>query len=84
MYGPLHDLVGGSVARDLALTGRRVDMPEALATGLVNRVAEPADVDGARDQLLSQVCGAPREILLRTKAKIIARAGIQLRPTLEL
>ena len=29
VYAPLHDLVGGSIARDLALTGRRIDAAEA-------------------------------------------------------
>ena len=38
VYGPLHDLVGGAVARDLALTGRVVEAEEAQALGLVSRV----------------------------------------------
>ena len=29
IYGPLHDLVGGAVARDLCLTGRTIDANEA-------------------------------------------------------
>ena len=48
VYGPLRELVGGSVARDLALTGRRVDATEALSIGLVNRVVEPSELDDAR------------------------------------
>ncbi len=51
VYRPLRDLVGGSVARDLALTGRRIDAREALALGLVNRV-----VPG--DELLAEAAGA--------------------------
>ena len=39
VYGPLHDLVGGAVARELALTGRTVDAAEERAVGLVNRIA---------------------------------------------
>src|SRR5690242_5395356 len=31
VYSPLHDLVGGSVARDLCFTGRKIDATEALA-----------------------------------------------------
>jgi enoyl-CoA hydratase len=33
VYGPLHDLVGGAVARELCFTGRQVDAPEALRLG---------------------------------------------------
>src|SRR5215216_1196953 len=33
VYGPLHDLVGGAVARDLCLTGRSIDAAEALRLG---------------------------------------------------
>ena len=36
-------LVGPAWARDMLLTGRRVDAHEALAIGLVNRVAETTD-----------------------------------------
>src|ERR1043166_1598321 len=31
VYSPLHDLVGGAVARDLCMTGRFVEVDEALA-----------------------------------------------------
>lgn len=37
-------LVGASVTRDMLLTGRRMSADEALARGLVHRVADDADV----------------------------------------
>ena len=37
VYGPLHDLVGGSVARDLCLTGRILEAAEALTLGWSRR-----------------------------------------------
>jgi enoyl-CoA hydratase len=42
VYGPLHDLVGGAVARELCFTGRVVDATEAkaLGPGLDGRAAE--------------------------------------------
>ena len=38
VYGPLRELVGGAVARELALTGRRVSAAEALELRLVSKV----------------------------------------------
>ena len=42
VYGPLHDLVGGAVARDLALGGRELSAEEALRVNLVSAVVAPA------------------------------------------
>src|SRR5262249_31635794 len=44
VYGPLHDLVGGAVARELVLTGRSVDAAEALTLHLVSAVVAPDDL----------------------------------------
>jgi enoyl-CoA hydratase/carnithine racemase len=74
VYGPLHDLVGGSVARDLCLTGRELAADEALAVGLVSAV-----VEGVVDEALAvaeRTAQASRELLAGTKAKILRRAGI--------
>jgi enoyl-CoA hydratase len=76
VYGPLHDLVGGAVARDLCLTGRWVHAHEALRLGLVTRVVAAADLDEATAELAESIARAPREFLVRTKAKAVARAGI--------
>ena len=84
VYGPLHDLIGGAAARDLCLTGRRIDAAEALALRLVSAVV-PADRLAAEALAMAQkIAEAPRQVLLRTKAKIIARAAIAFRSTLEL
>jgi enoyl-CoA hydratase len=76
VYRPLRDLVGGSVARDLVLTGRRIEAGEALAVGLVNRVVPAADLLETAVGVAADIALAPREFLVRTKAKIIAAAGI--------
>jgi enoyl-CoA hydratase/carnithine racemase len=76
VYGPLHDLVGGAVARDLCLTGRSIDADEARLLRLVSSVVPTGDVLVEADRLAAMICRAPREILVRTKAKAIRRAAV--------
>lgn len=84
VYAPLHDLIGGAAARELCLTGRRIDAAEALRLGLVSEVVEP-DALGARAlEVAAAIARAPRDLLMRTKAKIIARAAIGFTTTLAL
>ena len=85
VYGPLHDLVGGAVARDLAIGGREMNAQEALAVHLVNEVVEPDALAGATDAVVERVCAAPRDVLMRTKAKALRCAGFSGEsPTLDL
>jgi enoyl-CoA hydratase/carnithine racemase len=84
VYSPLHDLVGGSVARDLCFTGRKVDAAEALDLRLVSRVVPLADLPAAAAETAAQIARVPREILQRTKAKVLRRAAISVQGTLDL
>lgn len=84
VYAPLHDLVGGAVARDLCFTGRSVDADEALRLGLVSRLVAPADLLGAASEVAAQIARVPRELLMRTKAKALRRAGVTVGGTLDL
>jgi enoyl-CoA hydratase len=85
VYGPLHDLVGGAVARELAIGGRELDATEALAVHLVGEVVAPGALAAAVDAAVARVCAAPRDVLMRTKAKALRRAGFGGRaPTLDL
>lgn len=85
VYGPLHDLVGGAVARDLTIGGRELSATAALAVHLVNEVVEPDDFAAAVDATVERVCVAPRDVLMRTKAKALRRAGFaSASPTLDL
>jgi enoyl-CoA hydratase len=84
VYGPLHELVGGAVARELALTGRTVDAAEARALRLVSSVVPAAELAGEVQRRAAQILRAPRELLLRTKQKIIRRAGAHPARTLDL
>jgi enoyl-CoA hydratase/carnithine racemase len=84
VYGPLHDLVGGARARDLALTGRRVDAAKAHALGLVTRVVPAESLLTEAVATARGIAEAPRDVLAAMKAKIIRRAGVDLGATLDL
>ena len=75
VYGPLQDLVGGAVARELTIGGRELTADEALAVHLVGEVVPPEALMDAARTIVSRVVAAPREVLQRTKAKALARAG---------
>jgi enoyl-CoA hydratase/carnithine racemase len=85
VYGPLHDLVGGAVARELTLGGRELTAAEALQVHLVSEVVEPAHLMDKVAQVVERVRVAPRDVLMRTKAKALRRAGFDpADPTLDL
>jgi enoyl-CoA hydratase len=84
VYGPLHDLVGGAVARDLCFTGRNVAADEALSLGLVSRVVPRDALIPAAHETAAQIARAPRDVLLRTKAKAQRRANVTQGGTLDL
>ncbi|MDP6566013.1 MAG: enoyl-CoA hydratase/isomerase family protein [Alphaproteobacteria bacterium] len=80
-YGPLHDIVGGAVARDLCLTGRRVAADEALSLRLVSRIVPAGDLLAEAMLTAQAVARSPREVILRTKAKARRRAAISFGDT---
>jgi enoyl-CoA hydratase/carnithine racemase len=84
VYGPLHDLVGGAVARDLCLTGRRIDAAEADRLGLVTGLVPDGQARDAAVELAAAIAGAPRHVLVRTKAKAVRRAASARGGTLDL
>ena len=67
----LPSLVGRGRAIDLCLTGRRVGAEEALAIGLVDRVA--AEAEAAALELAAQLAGLDGPAVARVKG-VIARA----------
>ena len=84
VYGPLHDLVGGSVARDLCLTGRVLDAAEARTLGFVSAVVAGDELMAQASETAGAIARAPRDVLLRTKAKFVRRAGVVSDKTLDL
>jgi enoyl-CoA hydratase/carnithine racemase len=77
VYGPLHDLVGGAVARELVLTGRVIDAETALRMHLVSEITEPGALADRALELAHQVSRAPRQVLIRNKAKFLAHSGVR-------
>lgn len=84
VYAPLHDLVGAAVARDLCFTGRKIDAAEALAFRLVSRVVPASELAAAATETAAQIARVPRDLLLRTKAKVLRRGRITVEGTLDL
>jgi enoyl-CoA hydratase len=84
VYGPLHDLVGGAVARDLCLTGRRIEADEALRLGVVSRVVPDADLRAEALTVAGEIAAAPREVLVQMKEKILRRSRLRVDRTLDL
>lgn len=84
LYSPLHDLVGGAVARELCLTGRLVNAEEALSLKLVSGVIPADDLSKEVARATTQITQASREHLMQLKSKIIQRAGVAGKTTLAL
>ena len=84
VYGPLHDIVGGGVARELCFTGRVVDANEAKALGLVSSVVPVDDLTDEVTRFTDMIGRVPRDVLLRTKAKAVRRAAVVLDKSLDL
>ena len=84
VYGPLHDIVGGGIARELCFTGRAVDALEAKTLGLVSSVVPVDELADEVTRFTDLIGRAPREVLLRTKAKAIRRARVAESNTLDL
>jgi enoyl-CoA hydratase len=76
LFTPLRWLVGDGIARDLCLTGRRIDAAESLRTGLVSRIVAPDTVvDEARSVAL-QIAEAPQRTLQATKRYLTGNQGL--------
>jgi len=84
VYSPLHELVGGALARDLCLTGRKVKGEEALAINLISQKVALEDLDKETLKLAKRIARAPRDVLKRMKQKIVKRADIPFVSTLDL
>jgi enoyl-CoA hydratase/carnithine racemase len=60
LFTPLQWIVGLGAARELCLTGRRIDAAEALRIGLVTRVTEPDDLLDEAQAMARSIIEAPQ------------------------
>lgn len=77
-------VVGLTRAKDLIMTGRRIDAAEAERIGLVNRVVEPEQLDGATQALVDELLANSPWAVGRAKRVTDAAALPVLSQTLEL
>jgi enoyl-CoA hydratase len=74
LFTPLQWIVGAGIARDLCLTGRKIDAAEAHRIGLVNTIA-----DNAFDEAITTarvIAEAPQAALEATKRYLTSSAGV--------
>ena len=71
LYTILSQIVGGAVARDLCLSGRRIDATEAHRIGLVSAVVSPERLMDETNAYARSVAEAPVEALKAVKAAIV-------------
>ena len=75
LFTPLQWIVGSGVARDLCLTGRRIDAGEAFRVGLVSRVTEPGRLHDEALAMARTIIEAPQAALEGAKRYLITSAG---------
>jgi enoyl-CoA hydratase/carnithine racemase len=76
LFTPLRWIVGHGLARDLCLTGRRIDSREAYRIGLVSEVVQEEGLLDRALQIARTIVEAPLETLSVTKRYMIQDAAL--------
>jgi enoyl-CoA hydratase len=76
LFTPLRWIVGHGIARDLCLTGRRIDAEEALRIGLVSRVVAPERLADEAQSVAREIAQAPERTLVATKRYLTGNPGL--------
>jgi len=71
LFTALRDIIGGGLARELCLTGRKINAAEALRIGLVNQLVPSGRLLEAAKEVARTIAEAPRSGLEATKALIV-------------
>ncbi|HXE96045.1 MAG TPA: enoyl-CoA hydratase/isomerase family protein [Dongiaceae bacterium] len=75
LFTPLRWIIGDGLARDLCLTGRRIDAGEAQRIGLVSRITAADDLLESAVQTARSICEAPAATLRFAKEFFTGNAG---------
>lgn len=75
LFTPLRWIIGEGLARDLCLTGRRIDAQEAHRIGLVSEVVEPERLLERALELAANILEAPLATLQFTKRFLVEAGG---------
>jgi enoyl-CoA hydratase len=76
IFTPLQWIVGAGIARDLCLTGRRIDAAEAHRLGLVNTIADADSLLDDAKATARVIAEAPQAALEATKRYLVSSAGM--------
>jgi enoyl-CoA hydratase len=76
LFTPLRWIVGDGIARDLCLTGRRIDADEALRIGLLSRVTGAAELLAEAHAVARRIAEAPQRALQATKRYLAGNQGL--------
>ena len=77
LFTPLRWIIGAGLARDLCLTGRRIDAREAHRIGLVSEIVSGDELIERSIQIGSNIMEAPLETLQYTKTYLIGNDGLR-------
>jgi enoyl-CoA hydratase/carnithine racemase len=75
LFTPLRWLIGHGRARELCLTGRRIDAEEAAAVGLVTEVVPPGELMDRAIAIATEVAQTPPETVATTKRYLTGNPG---------
>jgi enoyl-CoA hydratase/carnithine racemase len=73
LYDLMRAVIGTGPAREMCVTGRSYDAPEALAIGLVNRVLDPNDLLESARALAREAASLPPGIAEAAKQSFLAQ-----------
>lgn len=68
--------MGAGIARELCLTGRRVDAEEGRRIGLVNSIVAPENLEDEPVTTARVMMEAPQPALEATKRYLVSNAGV--------